>query len=71
METMREASGISSPTRVITTSFPPLKNAGLGLAYGIYTTFAVLSLLFVLKFIRETKGVELEDMPGNEPAEVT
>jgi MFS transporter, SP family, sugar:H+ symporter len=49
---------------VITTSFPPLKDAGLGLAYGIYTTFAVLSLLFVLKFIRETKGVELEDMPG-------
>jgi SP family sugar:H+ symporter-like MFS transporter len=49
---------------VITTSFPPLKDAGLGLAYGIYTTFAVLSLLFVLRFIRETKGVELEEMPG-------
>jgi SP family sugar:H+ symporter-like MFS transporter len=56
---------------VITTSFPPLKDAGLGLAYGIYTTFAVLSLLFVLKFVRETKGVELEDMPGDEPVEVT
>jgi MFS transporter, SP family, sugar:H+ symporter len=49
---------------VVSTSFPPLKNAGLGLAYGIYTTMAVLSLLFVLKFIRETKGVELEEMPG-------
>jgi MFS transporter, SP family, sugar:H+ symporter len=49
---------------VVSTSFPPLKDAGLGLAYGIYTTFAVLSLLFVLKFIRETKGVELEEMPG-------
>jgi SP family sugar:H+ symporter-like MFS transporter len=49
---------------LITTSFPPLKDAGLGLAYGIYTTFAVLSLLFVLRFIRETKGVELEEMPG-------
>jgi SP family sugar:H+ symporter-like MFS transporter len=56
---------------VISTSFPPLKNAGLGLAYGIYTTFAVLSLLFVLRFIRETKGVELEDMPGGEPVDVT
>ena len=55
---------------VVSTSFPALKDAGLGLAYGIYTTFAVLSLLFVLKFIRETKGVELEDMPGGEPAEV-
>jgi SP family sugar:H+ symporter-like MFS transporter len=49
---------------VISTSFPPLKDVGLGLAYGVYTTFAVLSLLFVLKFVRETKGVELEDMPG-------
>jgi len=56
---------------VVTISFPPLKDAGLGLAYGIYTTFAVLSLLFVLKFIRETKGVELEDMPAGEPVDVT
>ena len=56
---------------VVSTTFPPLKDAGLGLAYGIYTTFAVLSLLFVLKFVRETKGVELEDMPGDEPVEVT
>ena len=49
---------------VVSTSFPPLKNAGLGLAYGLYATFAVLSLLFVLRFVRETKGVELEEMPG-------
>jgi SP family sugar:H+ symporter-like MFS transporter len=49
---------------VISTTFPPLKTAGLGLAYGLYTTFAVLSLLFVLRFVRETKGVELEEMPG-------
>jgi SP family sugar:H+ symporter-like MFS transporter len=49
---------------VISTSFPPLKDAGLGLAYGLYSTFAVLSLLFVLRFVRETKGVELEEMPG-------
>ncbi len=49
---------------MVTVTFPPLKDAGLGLAYGIYTTSAVLSLLFVLKFVRETKGVELEDMPG-------
>jgi SP family sugar:H+ symporter-like MFS transporter len=56
---------------VVSTTFPPLKDAGLGLAYGIYTTFAVLSLLFVLKFVRETKGVELEDMPRGEPVDVT
>jgi MFS transporter, SP family, sugar:H+ symporter len=47
---------------VISVSFPSLKNAGLGLAYGIYATCALLSLLFVLRFVGETKGVELEDM---------
>jgi SP family sugar:H+ symporter-like MFS transporter len=47
---------------VISTSFPALKNAGLGLAYGIYATFALLSLLFVLRFVRETRGQELETM---------
>jgi MFS transporter, SP family, sugar:H+ symporter len=47
----------------ISTSFPSLKNAGLGLAYGIYAACALLSLLFVLRFISETKGVELEAMP--------
>jgi len=47
----------------ISTSFPSLKNAGLGLAYGIYAFFALLSILFVLRFITETKGVELEEMP--------
>jgi MFS transporter, SP family, sugar:H+ symporter len=49
---------------VISTSFPPLKDAGLGLAYGLYTLFAVLSFLFVLRFVRETKGMELEEMRG-------
>jgi SP family sugar:H+ symporter-like MFS transporter len=48
---------------VISTSFPSLKDAGLGLAYGIYATCALLSLFFVLRFISETKGQELEAMP--------
>ena len=47
---------------VISTSFPSLKDAGLGLAYGIYAACALLSLLFVLRFVRETKGQELEAM---------
>jgi len=47
---------------IISTSFPPLKDAGLGLAYGLYAGFAFLSLLFVLRFVRETKGRELETM---------
>ncbi|MCX9193455.1 MFS transporter [Carbonactinospora thermoautotrophica] len=47
---------------VVSTTFPSLKDAGLGLAYGIYTAAAVLSFFFVLKFVRETKGRELEEM---------
>jgi SP family sugar:H+ symporter-like MFS transporter len=50
---------------VISTSFPVLKDAGLGLAYGIYAVSALLSLLFVLRFVRETKGRELEEMTGD------
>jgi SP family sugar:H+ symporter-like MFS transporter len=47
----------------ISTSFPGLKNAGLGVAYGIYAGFALLSFIFVRKLITETKGHELEAMP--------
>jgi SP family sugar:H+ symporter-like MFS transporter len=47
---------------MISTSFPVLKTAGLGIAYGLYTTFAILSFFFVMRFIRESKGRELEEM---------
>jgi MFS transporter, SP family, sugar:H+ symporter len=47
---------------VVSTTFPVLKNAGLGYAYGLYTLAAVLSLFFVMAFIRETRGRELEAM---------
>jgi SP family sugar:H+ symporter-like MFS transporter len=47
----------------ITTSFPSLKSAGLGLAYGIYAGFALLSFFFVRWVITETNGRELEEMP--------
>ena len=43
-------------------SFPRLSAIGLGLTYGIYAAFALLSLLFVLTGIKETKGRELEEM---------
>jgi MFS transporter, SP family, sugar:H+ symporter len=49
---------------VVSTTFPSLKNVSLGLAYGLYTTAALLSLLFVLFLVRETRGKELEQMPG-------
>ncbi|MFA7323012.1 MAG: sugar porter family MFS transporter [Candidatus Nanopelagicales bacterium] len=47
---------------IVSTAFPPIAGKSLGLAYGIFTIFALLSIPFVLKKIRETKGVELEDM---------
>jgi MFS family permease len=47
---------------IISVTFPPLANIGLGFAYGIYTLFAFLAVLFVIKFVKETKGKELEDM---------
>jgi sugar porter (SP) family MFS transporter len=50
---------------VITVSFPGLKDVSLALAYGLYALFALLSLLFVAKFIRETKGMQLEDMESS------
>ena len=46
----------------ISYSFPPLAQVGLTFAYGLYAAFALLSLVFVLSAVRETKGVELEDM---------
>lgn len=49
----------------ITMSFPALL-AGLGLAvtYGFYALCAFISIIFVIKYVNETNGVELEDMEG-------
>ena len=49
----------------ITMSFPVLLT-GIGLAgtYGIYTIAALLSVFFVLGYVHETKGKELEQMQG-------
>ncbi|MCP4411908.1 MAG: sugar porter family MFS transporter, partial [Gammaproteobacteria bacterium] len=50
---------------VITMSFPILlAGIGLGGAYGFYAAFAVISILFIFKFVHETKGKELEEMVG-------
>lgn len=49
----------------ITITFPILL-AGIGLAsaYGIYAFAALLSVVFVLKYVDETNGKELEQMQG-------
>jgi SP family sugar:H+ symporter-like MFS transporter len=50
---------------LITISFPVLLvGIGLGGAYGLYGFFALISVFFVIKFVHETKGIELEDMKG-------
>jgi len=47
---------------LVSTTFPSLADAGLQLAYGIYASFALLSFVFVLFLVRETKGRKLEEM---------
>ncbi|ANY09297.1 sugar porter family MFS transporter [Pseudonocardia sp. HH130630-07] len=63
------AAGQWTTNWLITVSFPSLASFSLGFAYGLYTLFAVLSLLFVVRFVSETKGRSLEDMEaGMRPA---
>jgi sugar porter (SP) family MFS transporter len=47
---------------LISTTFPTMADIGLWFAYGFYTLAAGVSFFFVLKFVPETKGKELEDM---------
>ncbi|MEV7532163.1 MULTISPECIES: sugar porter family MFS transporter [Streptomyces] len=46
----------------ITASFPSLSDWNLSGTYIIYTVFAVLSIPFVLRYVKETKGKSLEEM---------
>jgi MFS transporter, SP family, sugar:H+ symporter len=49
----------------ITMTFPILLTSiGLAGAYGLYTLAAIVSAVFVLKYVKETKGKELEAMEG-------
>jgi len=49
----------------ITMTFPiMLTSIGLAGAYGFYAVCAVLSIVFVVRMVHETRGVELEDMQG-------
>ncbi len=55
------AAGQWAANWLITVTFPGLRDH-LGLAYGFYGLCAVLSFLFVWRWVQETKGVSLEDM---------
>jgi MFS transporter, SP family, sugar:H+ symporter len=48
----------------IAVTFPAIRHA-LGGAYCFYAVCAVLSLVFVWRWVRETNGVSLEDMPDD------
>ena len=50
---------------VVTWTFPVLTGKdgiGVGPTYALYSFFAIFSIFFVAKFIKETKGKELEEM---------
>ena len=50
---------------LITVTFPMLlASIGLAGAYGLYTVAAVVSVYFVLRYVHETRGKELEQMEG-------
>lgn len=49
----------------ITMTFPMLlATIGLSGAYGFYALCAALSVVFVIKMVHETRGLELEEMRG-------
>jgi len=49
----------------VTVTFPILLAAiGLAATYSLYLVAAVISVFFVLRFVHETKGKELEQMEG-------
>jgi len=50
---------------VVTVTFPMLlAAAGLAATYGIYLVAAIISVIFVVRHVHETKGKELEEMEG-------
>jgi hypothetical protein len=55
------AAGQWTANWLITVTFPSLRHT-LGVAYGFYALCAVLSFLFVWRWVEETKGKTLEDM---------
>jgi len=55
------AAGQWTANWLITVTFPGLRHQ-LGIAYGFYALCAVLSFLFVWRWVEETKGKSLEDM---------
>jgi MFS transporter, SP family, sugar:H+ symporter len=47
---------------IVSQTFPMLAGISLGAAYGTYTLMAILSFVFVVAKVKETRGLELEEM---------
>ena len=47
---------------IVSETFPGLVGISLGLAYGLFTLGALVSFFYVSRYVKETKGVQLEDM---------
>lgn len=47
---------------IVTVTFPSLSDFSLAMTYGIYASFALISVFVVWFMVRETKGRELEHM---------
>lgn len=56
------AAGQWAANWTITMSFPIIKDFSLTFGYFLYAAFALVSFLFVVRFVPETKGKSLEDM---------
>lgn len=53
---------------IVSTTFPVVADFSLGVAYGIFTLFAVISVLFVRLMLPETNGLSLEEADTLLPA---
>ena len=53
---------------IVSESFPGLVSISLGLAYGLFTVGAFISFFYVLRYVKETKGLSLEQMSEDKVA---
>ena len=53
---------------IVSESFPTLVGISLGLAYGLFTVGALASFFYVLRYVKETKGLSLEQMSEDKVA---
>jgi len=53
---------------LVSTAFPPIAATSLTIAYGIFTAFAIASIVFVRLKVKETMGRSLEEISASQQA---